>query len=649
MFPANLDPPELILSQDTIEMELREVVLSLLRPATLFLLLLHTLLILSYPFQNSWPLWGQRVMVTGLTAFCFLAGYFLIRLGWVAADHVYPFAALVLALPIVADTAGNYYFTRDPLVLSFFLITAVIFGYFALDWRWLLFIQLVNIFASLFVVLLVGELVVELVPYAGTLTAALLAGVFLHIAHRRSLIRMLVLRHAEKRARETAEILQQSGASLTSSLSTTGVLEGVLENLAHILACDRFSVLLKEGDYLVIMASRGFPPELPDQKDGRIFIGDAAEDGIFPQIYRTQRSLHITDVRSQGDWIYLPRVDPARVWLGIPLIYQGEVIGILSLVRLRPAPFAAEEISRAETFANQAAIALKNAQLYEQVARFNQNLELEVEARTEDLQQAFEQLEKLDQAKGDFINIMSHEIRTPLTVLRGYTQILARDEGVAADQRLRSYVDGLNMGSLRLQELVDSLFLMVKLDNHTLEAAWTEFAAADLIKLVIGELEEFFSARQQTVIIEPGLEALPPLVADYDLLRHVFTNLLLNGIKYTPDGGSITFTGREQTTAVSGRPVAGVEITVSDTGIGIPLELQELIFTKFFQTGKIDLHSSSKIKFKGGGAGLGLSIATAIVALHHGRIRVESEGQNEQTLPGSRFFVWLPLTQDELG
>jgi signal transduction histidine kinase len=99
----------------------------------------------------------------------------------------------------------------------------------------------------------------------------------------------------------------------------------------------------------------------------------------------------------------------------------------------------------------------------------------------------------------------------------------------------------------------------------------------------------------------------------------------------------------------NGSPDEGVQIVVSDTGIGIDPKFHELIFTKFYQTGKVELHSSGKTKFKGGGPGLGLAIARGIVLAHGGRISVESSGHDESVCPGSRLIVMLPLTQKKAG
>jgi signal transduction histidine kinase len=116
----------------------------------------------------------------------------------------------------------------------------------------------------------------------------------------------------------------------------------------------------------------------------------------------------------------------------------------------------------------------------------------------------------------------------------------------------------------------------------------------------------------------------------------------MNAIKFTPDGGQITITGRVLT-GDAGPDI--IEIVVSDTGIGIDQEHHDLIFDKFYQTGEVMLHSSGTTKFKGGGPGLGLAIAKGAVAAHGGAIWVESAKHDEDECPGSRFVVQLPLEE----
>jgi signal transduction histidine kinase len=111
--------------------------------------------------------------------------------------------------------------------------------------------------------------------------------------------------------------------------------------------------------------------------------------------------------------------------------------------------------------------------------------------------------------------------------------------------------------------------------------------------------------------------------------------VICNAIKYTPDGGTIT---------IDGRSLPGfVEVTVTDTGIGISAEDQATIFEKFGQLGRVDLHSSGKTKFKGGGPGLGLPIARGILEAHGGSIWVASPGYDEKNNPGSTFHILIPM------
>jgi signal transduction histidine kinase len=124
------------------------------------------------------------------------------------------------------------------------------------------------------------------------------------------------------------------------------------------------------------------------------------------------------------------------------------------------------------------------------------------------------------------------------------------------------------------------------------------------------------------------------------LLQKALDCVVVNAIKYTPDGGLVTIDAAEVTDDRMGKCL---EISVKDTGIGIDPANHKVIFEKLHQIGKVELHSSGRTKFKGGGPGLGLAIAAGIVKAHHGKIWVESSGCDEEKLPGSTFFIRLPL------
>ena len=124
-------------------------------------------------------------------------------------------------------------------------------------------------------------------------------------------------------------------------------------------------------------------------------------------------------------------------------------------------------------------------------------------------------------------------------------------------------------------------------------------------------------------------------------MKKALDNVFVNAIKFTPDGGSIF---------IDARPIQNghgefCEIRIRDTGIGIDPANHKIVFEKLYQLGKVELHSSGRTKFKGGGPGLGLAISAGIVKAHRGKIWVESPGYDEEKLPGSTFFIQIPLAK----
>jgi len=132
--------------------------------------------------------------------------------------------------------------------------------------------------------------------------------------------------------------------------------------------------------------------------------------------------------------------------------------------------------------------------------------------------------------------------------------------------------------------------------------------------------------------VAPGLERLSP--------PRIFERI--------PNNGKISITGHHIPSIIN-LPNGGVEIIISDTGVGVDPNLREVIFSKFYQPGELGKHSTSKTRFKGGGAGLGLALSKGIVEAHGGRIWVESAGYDEVNFPGSQFHIILPLSKLEDG
>ena len=260
-----------------------------------------------------------------------------------------------------------------------------------------------------------------------------------------------------------------------------------------------------------------------------------------------------------------------------------------------------------------------------------------LQKRTEELERTNKILEQMDRTKVSFIHISAHELRTPLTLIQGYSYIL--QQLAKKDSELETVANGLMDGYTRMEEVVNSMLDVSRIDSKTLEISPVKSKLGFVIVKAKKPFEAALEERHLEFTTE-GLDELPVIPADPELLHKVFYHLIMNAIKYTPDGGKITVKG-EVVEDSPGSPE--IEISVQDTGIGIAEQNQEVVFEKFYQTGEVLMHSSGKTKFKGGGPGLGLAIARGIVEAHEGRIWLESPGYDETTNPGTTVYVRLPV------
>jgi signal transduction histidine kinase len=346
---------------------------------------------------------------------------------------------------------------------------------------------------------------------------------------------------------------------------------------------------------------------------------------------------------------YRSVTQPEREWFAatqsevyVPIFAKRQWIGLLAFgPKLSGNRYTDQDLVTLSALANQTAVALENARLVESLLGLNE----ELRGAYDSLDRANRDLERLDRTKSDFISIASHELRTPLTVMKGYTEMLLENETISQD--IRVIVKSLHEGTLRLHEIMDSMFDIAQIDSRALQLHLQSVDIADLVREVCFSLTKKFAERSQSLEID--LPALPKLKADPNILHKVFVHLVSNAIKFTPDDGKITVTGLEIPPRSKEAPDGGVQITISDTGVGVDPEYRDLIFTKFYQTGELGKHSTSKSRFKGSGAGLGLALAKGIVEAHGGRIWVESQGYDEINFPGSHFHVFLPLPTPEMG
>ncbi|HZJ24047.1 MAG TPA: ATP-binding protein [Anaerolineales bacterium] len=256
-----------------------------------------------------------------------------------------------------------------------------------------------------------------------------------------------------------------------------------------------------------------------------------------------------------------------------------------------------------------------------------------------DLQRTNNILRQLDRNKMDFIQVVAHELRTPLTVLNGYIKILRSSPDIKANASLSTMIEGIITGTDRIHEVVNLMLDVTRIDTETLRVVAESVPLQQLIHELVQNLSPVMEGRKLEIIVDYAAET-PQMYGDPTLILKALYQLVINAIKYTPDGGKVK---------ISTSPcriedeIPGVQIKVSDTGIGIDAEHHELVFEKFYQVGSVTIHSSGKTTFKGGGSGLGLAIVRGVARAHGGKAWVESPGHNETNFPGSIFYLQLPI------
>ena len=444
---------------------------------------------------------------------------------------------------------------------------------------------------------------------------------------------------SEQTRRQAAEALTKSARQLASLATVAEVPQQIVEQLSQVVPNEHCALFLEDVNGIPRLAAHhGLPEDAPAEKL-RYSIRDT---NVYHMIVNQSEPMVIGDTQKMQSWKQSEWLPDDRSWLGVPLYSKNKVIGMLTLSRSAPSSFNQDDVLLTRTFSIQASTALENARLYDDLNRFNQMMERMVEQRVDELNSAYTTLEKLDRNKSDFIKVAAHELRTPLTVIKGYIGMLKASPALQDNTLLTQAVDGVILGTDRLHQIVNSMLDVARLENQVLSPQLESVILAPLLQLVQRDYAEDLEARQITLEFSPDIEAAPLLLADPELLKKALDNVIVNAVKFTPDGGSIF---------VSAQPVSVngygefCEIRIRDTGIGIDPANHKIIFEKLYQLGKVELHSSGRTKFKGGGPGLGLAIAAGIVKSHKGKIWVESPGYDEEKLPGSTFVIQIPLAK----
>jgi signal transduction histidine kinase len=296
-----------------------------------------------------------------------------------------------------------------------------------------------------------------------------------------------------------------------------------------------------------------------------------------------------------------------RALLAIPLTREGHLLGALTVIRKATGDFAPEVIELLRTFATQSALAIQNARLFQELADKSR------------------QLEAASQHKSEFLANMSHELRTPLNAIIGYSEMLQEEARDAQHDAYIPDLEKINAAAKHQLSLINDILDLSKVEAGKMELELADFSLPTAIDNALTLVRE--RATRRGIALQATVDSrLGEVRADERKIKQVVLNLLSNAIKFTPEGGRIE---------VRALPVqGGVEVAVSDTGVGIAEADRNAVFEEFRQVGV----GATKQE----GTGLGLTLCRKFVELHGGRIGVKS-----QVGAGSTFTFTIPVRRGE--
>jgi signal transduction histidine kinase len=401
--------------------------------------------------------------------------------------------------------------------------------------------------------------------------------------------------------------LMKVGAAISSELDLDALLRTISQTTSHLLQAERSTVFLVDpmkGELWSRVA------EGLDNKEIHIPLSA----GIAGQVATTGNPVRISDAYT--DPRFNPEVDKktgyrTRSILCVPMRNRrGQVIGVFQVLNKRDGDFTALDEQLLASLSSQAAVAVENAKLYEEVQR------------------TLTQLQALDRMKSDFLNAISHELRTPLAPILGYTEILlAGGMGSLPTSAMRG-VQAISESGKRLLNLIESLLAFVRLDQGEMALKRESVNVALLLSTLLERFASKAGERKLSLHLDVA-EGLPTVQADPQELAIALNHLVENALKFTPAGGEVTVGARK----VGEAGQAGVEIAVRDTGIGIAADQHARIFDRFYQV-------DSSLTRQYGGVGIGLAVVKQSIEAHGSQVIVESEPGK-----GSTFRFVLPLAE----
>jgi signal transduction histidine kinase len=323
-----------------------------------------------------------------------------------------------------------------------------------------------------------------------------------------------------------------------------------------------------------------------------------------------RRTVQVPDVQVDPEYAYAVRdVSAIRTTLAVPMVKSDALVGVIAIYRLEVRPFTDKQIALMETFADQAAIAIENVRLFDEIQDKNR------------------QLAEASQNKSQFLSSMSHELRTPLNAIIGLTDMMAANAARFGTEKALEPLRRVHNAGTHLLGLINQVLDLSKIEAGKLELNPQTVELAPLIDEVIGTAGQLAEQNRNRLVVE-SQKNLGALTVDPMRLRQILLNLLSNACKFTKQG-EVALRARR---VVDGRD--WIELAVADSGIGMTAEQLGRLFEEFTQA-----DASTAQRF--GGTGLGLAISRKLARMMGGDVTVTSEPGK-----GSIFTVRLPSGAD---